>query len=90
MAAIKCLFKFEDVVSFYFSQCENKITQDKSSISTDYCDYALEVVKLVNFLQIHDLSSKISIFSHRFLVFFLLLGYIFLNILTKKYIMSTI
>ena len=71
MAAIKHLFKFEDVVSFYFSQCENGITQDKSSISTDCCDYALEVVKLVNFLQIHDLSNKIFIFfSHRFLVFF--------------------
>ena len=85
MAAIKRLFNFKDVVSFYFSQCENRITQGKSSISTDCCDYALEVVKLVNFLQIHDLSSKIFIsFPHRFLVFFLLLGYIILNILTNK------
>ena len=85
MAAIKRLFKFEDVVSFYFSQCENRITQDKSSISTDCCDYAPEVVQLVNFLQTHDLSSKIFIFFSSFSCFFsLLLGYIFLNILTKK------
>ena len=62
MASIKRLFKIEDVVSFYFSQCENRITQDKSSISTDCCDYALEVVKLVNFLQIHDLSRINCIF----------------------------
>ena len=83
MAAIKRLFKIEDVVSFYFSQCENRITQDKSIISTDCCDYALEVVKLFNFLQIHDLSRK----SFNFIVFlffvFLFLGYIVLNILTK-------
>ena len=62
MAAIKRLFKFEDVDSFLFSQCENRITQDKSSLSTDCCDYTLEVVKLVNFLQIHDLSRKVFIF----------------------------
>ena len=62
MAAIKLLFKMEDVVSFYFSQCENRITKDKSSISSDCCDYALEVDKLVNFPQIHDLSRKNFIF----------------------------
>ena len=69
MAAIKRLFKFEDVVSFYFYQSENRITQDKSSLSTDCRYYALEIVELVNFLKIHDPSRKFCIFIVFFFFF---------------------
>ena len=80
MAAIKRLFKIEDVVSFYFSQCENRINQDRSSISTECCDYALEVVKFVNVLQIHDLSRKNFIFIvFLFFLFFYSFRLIYFN-----------